>query len=352
MPSLRFIGRCIALVAGLFCGLAPAWSGEVLRVLAWPGYADEDFVRRFEKMSGSRVEVTLVGSDDALWEKVAANGGRNFDVFAVNTAELQRYIDAGLALALSPDEIPGIRRQKPGFQDHSQLPGVRRGGQLFAVPYTYAEMGLIYDRRAVPTPPDSLSVLWDPRYRGRVLAYDGSSHNFSLAAIKLGKASPFRLEPDDWAAAIDQLIALRRNVLTFYTLPEESVELFRQNRAAILFANYGTQQLQLLRDAGIDAGYVIPKEGALAWLDCWVVSAGSRQPGLAKSWIDFTLSPEMSGALSSRHGLGNTLSGAPKDRSAAPERLIWLQPVEDIKRRTRLWQRIISGALPAKVHAR
>lgn len=336
---------------GLFVAATlPAWAAETLRVLTWPGYADADFVRRFEQLSGARVEVSLVGSDDVLWQKVSADAGGAFDVFAVNTAELQRYIDARLVQPLVADELPNRRYQSGRFRDLESIPGLIRDGRLYAIPYAYAEMGLIYDRKAVPAPPASLAVLWDARYRGRVLAYDGGAHNFSLAAIRLGKASPFRLAEADWRPAVDTLVALRRNVLAFYTQPDESVELFLQNRGAILFANYGTQQLKLLQQAGVDAGYVIPREGALAWLDVWAVTRGARNPALAKAWIDFTLSPEVSGALSRRHGLGNTLQGGAPDAGAA--RLIWLEPVEDPGRRSALWQRIVSGDRTDRVLAR
>lgn len=351
MSLVRRFRHCVLVVLTLMFGLTPllAAGGEVLRVLAWPGYADEDFVRRFEQQTGARVEVTLVGSDEALWEKISANGSRNFDVFAVNTAELQRYIDAALTRPLAVEDIPRLKQQLPRFQDRANIPGIMRDGKLFAVPYTYAEMGLIYDRSVVKTPPDSLAALWDPRFRGRILAYDGASHNFSLAAIRLGKPSPFRLDKGDWTAAIEQLVALRRNALTFYTLPEESVELFRQNRVAILFANYGTQQLQMLKAAGLDVGYVIPREGALAWLDCWVVTQGAANPALARAWIEFTLSPEVSRALTQRHGLGNTLEKPPGESPA--DRLIWLEPVENPRQRARLWQQIVSGDRPGKVKA-
>ncbi|HET6718204.1 MAG TPA: extracellular solute-binding protein, partial [Rhodocyclaceae bacterium] len=164
---------------------------------------------------------------------------------------------------------------------------------------------------------------------------------------KLAKASPFRLQEADWAPVIEQLIALRRNVLSFYALPEDSVELFRQNKVAVLFANYGTQQLQLLKAAGLDVGYTIPREGAMAWLDCWVVTAGSQNPALANTWINFTLSPEVSRALTLRHGLGNTLQKPAGENPG--DHLIWLEPVEDPARRARLWQQIVSGDRPGKV---
>lgn len=347
MSLFPLIRRSLAVALLLGLSAATATAAETLRVLAWPGYADADLVQNFEKEFGARVEVSLVGTDEALWEKISANGGQDYDVFAVNTAELQRYIAAGLTQPVNAARIPRLNRQLPRFQDRARIPGIMHEQKLVAVPYAHAEMGLIYDRQALPTPPDSIAVLWDPRFRGRILAYDGATHNFSLAAIKLARASPFRLQEADWAPVIEQLIALRRNVLSFYSLPEDSVELFRQNKIAILFANYGTQQLQMLKAAGLDVGYAIPREGAMAWLDCWVVTAGSKNPALANAWINFTLSPEVSRALTLRHGLGNTLEKP--DSENAGDRLVWLEPVEDPGRRARLWQQIVSGDRPGKV---
>lgn len=319
---------------------------EVLRVLAWPGYADADLVAAFAQRHRVKVEVSLVDSDDALWQRMGARQGRDFDVFAVNTAELQRYIDAGIAAPLEYARLPGTQRQLPAFRDPAAIPGLSRAGVVYGVPYTYAAMGLIYDRKRVPVAPDSIAVLWDARYRGQVLAFDGSSHNFSLAALRLG-LPPFRVRERDWSVLVQTLVALRRNVLGFYTRPEEVVELFRTNSVAIVFANYGDQQVAALRQAGADIGYVIPKEGALAWLDCWAISSKTPNRKLAEAWIDYTLEPQVSQQLTRRHGLANTLSGAWPGHAAA--QLIWLEPVEDSERRAKLWERVISGDRPERL---
>lgn len=336
---------------GLFAGSVQA-SG-VLRVLAWPGYADEEVVRSFERVSGVRVELSIVDSDESLWQKVSANGGRDFDVMAVNTAELQRYIAAGLVQPVDPARIAGTRRQLPRFRQLSEIPGlvhVRKGRtEAYAIPYTYSTMGLIYDRRQFAAAPTSISTLWDPRYQGRVLAYGGGSHSFSLAAQSLGVASPFRLQGGQWAQAVDRLIELRRNVLGFYTRPEESVRLFLRHRTALMFANYGLQQLHMLRAAGADVGYVIPREGALAWLDCWAITRGARDVALAHAWIDHLLGDTASGLLVRRQGLANTL--VESDAGGPADRIVWLAEVEDAARRERLWARIHSGDRAARVLA-
>ena len=250
---------------------------------------------------------------------------------------------------LALDALPNRGAQLARFRDPAALPGVTRDGEVFAVPYAYAEMGLIYDRRQFETPPQSIAALWDARHQGKVLIYNSGSHNFSLAAQVLARPSPFRLDAADWAQAVERLIALRRNILTVYAQPEESARLFIDRGAALLLANYGTQQLQLLRAAGADVGYIIPREGALAWLDCWVITRGARNRALAHAWIDYMLEAGPAEVLSQRHGLSNTRS-QPTHQSAA-DRLVWLEPVEHVERRILLWERIVSGDSAARVLA-
>lgn len=361
MPGMSLRGLPIRLapffmlVAGALSGLfaGSVHAAGVLRVLAWPGYADAEVVRSFEKKSGAKVELTVVDSDESLWQKVSANGGGDFDVMAVNTAELQRYIAAGLVQPVDPARIAGTRRQLPRFRKLADIPGLVhvRGGQAVAygIPYTYSTMGLIYDRRQLTEAPTSIAALWDSRYQGRVLAYSGGVHSFSLAAQALGLPTPFRLEGGAWARAVDKLIELRRNVLGFYNRPEESVQLFLRHRVALMFANYGLQQLHMLRDAGADVGYVIPREGALAWLDCWAITRGARDVDLVHAWIDHLLGDTASGLLVRRQGLANTL--VESDARSASDRIIWLAAVEDVPRRERLWARIHSGDRATRVLA-
>lgn len=339
--SLRLAALHLGCALVLALGQAPVVAAELLRVLAWPGYADTDIVQAFEARHRVKVEITFIGSDDVMWEKLAVGQGRDFDVFAVNTAELQRYIDAGISVPVDQQRIANTGRQLPRFRDLAAISGLVRDGKAYAIPYTYSTMGLIYDRQRFATPPDSITVLWDPGYRGQILAFNGSSHNFSLAAQTLGLESPFRIPEARMREAIDKLIALRRNVLTFYSLPEESVELFRSQRVAVMFANYGTQQVQQLRKAGVNIGYVLPREGVFAWLDCWSITRGARNRALAEAWIDHMLDSAASKALVDRQGLANTTdsTGAP----AAADRVIWLQPVENVGRRTALWEQILSG---------
>lgn len=337
--SLVSLLRLLVLALLALPGLATA--KEVLRVLTWDGYADAEVVAAFEKRTGAKVEVTYASSDDDLWNKLASRKGQDFDVFAVNTAELQRYIAEGLSVPISMAAITNNARQLPRFRRYADIAGLVRDGKTYAVPYTYSEMGLIYNRKLVKMPPTSFAAMWAPEYRGRVLAFNTSNHNFTLAAMVMGVKNPFQLSPAQLIEAARRLVQLRRNVLTYYATADEVVEWFKRHEVALVFANYGTQQVRALQDAGADIGYVIPREGALAWLDCWALSSGSKNPGLAQQWINYTLERPVSERLSKVHGLANTVT--PFADSPPGDKIIWLEPIEDPARRKLLWDKIVSG---------
>jgi putative spermidine/putrescine transport system substrate-binding protein len=317
-----------------------------LKVLAWAGYADADVVAEFEELTRSRVEITTVATDDQLRAHVDSQGNGGFDVIAANTAEIARYAAGSRLARIELNRVPQSARQLSRFRDHASIPGLMRQGALHALPYTFAEMGLIYDRRQLSRPPTSITALWDSQLRGKVLAYDGSSHNFTLAAQALD-LPPFRIPSNHMPRVARHLVDLRRNVRGFYTQPEESVELFRRHRIALMFANYGVQQVKLLRDAGADVGYVLPREGALAWLDCWAITAACTRTDLAHTWLDHMLSASVGRRLTQRQGLANTVEPLPT--AVAEGRVVWLEPVEDEVRRAALWRRIMSGERPERL---
>ena len=347
---MRRVWLLLALVAmGWALLVSPVHAAPAtLRVLTWSGYADPDLVAVFEKRHGVRVEITTVGSDDTLRAKFADTKAPAYDVVAANTVEIARFVELQQLAPLPMADIPNAARQLPRFRKLDAIAGITRQGRVYALPYTYSEMGLIYDRQQLLEPPESLAVLWDPRWQGRVLAYDGSSHAFSLAALHL-EQSPFRIDPAQWGAVARDLVALRRNLLSLYNLPEESLDLFRRHGVAVMHANYGQQQLKLFQDAGLDVGYVVPREGALAWLDCWAISSRSQQQPLAAQWINYMLEPKVGRELTRRQGLANTLE-EPQGLAGGVVKgpILWLEPVEETERRERLWQRIVSGDRPER----
>jgi putative spermidine/putrescine transport system substrate-binding protein len=319
--------------------LAPSAAAvQQLKILAWDGYADADLVREFEQQHQVEVIITFVYSDDELWNKVTEAPNGKYDLLAVNTAELQRYIHKGLVRPIDIQKIPNTEHQDSRFREREQIPGLVKNGQTYAIPYTYSEMGLIYNRKLVHQPPNSINALWDPTYAGKVLAFNTSNHNFTLAALGLGIKTPFNQSPEELRLSARRLVELRRNLLTFYSSPQEVVKLFKTREIALIYANYGSQQLKALSDVGADVGYAMPQDGTLAWLDCWAI--GQDAGPLAEQWINFMLGEKASLRLTNVQGLANTTQDSTAHHNA---HLIWLEPIENADARISLWEQIISG---------
>ncbi|HTJ93113.1 MAG TPA: extracellular solute-binding protein [Pararobbsia sp.] len=331
-------------------------ADDVLRVLAWPGYADSDTVKAFEARFHAKVEVTVVDSDEALWTRLHTDAASTsttaatrssspaYDVLAANTAEIQRYTRENLLAPIEVAVLPNTRRQLPRFRALTAISGLTSDGKVYGIPFTYSSMGLIYDRKQIDVAPHSMNALWNPRYRGKVLTFDSAQHNYSFTALALGYRDPFDLDAAQMREVTHRLIELRRNLLTYYNVPEDAAALFVQHKVALMFGNYGNQQVELLRRAGADVGYVIPDEGALAWLDCWAMTRTSTHRALALAWINFMIDPDVAQRFTQREGLANTLFASPDLDASA--HLYWIQPVEDSAHREALWNRIVSGDRP------
>lgn len=70
--ALRHVFAAFAVVIGLATSTAvrSAEAFDTLRVLAWPGYADPDLVNVFEQRHKVKVQVTVVSSDENMWDRV------------------------------------------------------------------------------------------------------------------------------------------------------------------------------------------------------------------------------------------------------------------------------------------
>jgi putative spermidine/putrescine transport system substrate-binding protein len=343
VTSIKRLLRGAALAIGLVSAgsLAAPAAAESLRVLAWEGYADPDWVKEFTAETGIDVNVVFIGTDDEIWAKIKGSEGKDFDVMAVNTAQLQRYIDAKLVTPWDLIAIPNQKEVLPRFRELDKIRGETRDGKVYGIPFAFDSIGLIYNTDKVKPAPTSMSILWDPQYKGKVLAYDNGEHNFSFTALTMGIADPFHLTPEQMTAVKAKLAELKKNVLSFYTTADEAQQIYQNNDVALIWANYGQQQLKALEKVGAKVAYINPSEGALSWLDNWAMTSGVRNKTAAEKWVNFLLQKKISGALTERTGFGNTV--VPSGSAKETDKLVWLDAVEDPTKRSDLWNEVKAG---------
>ena len=340
----RFSGGLATVgLAGVTSGLqgarpARAAAGE-FRILTWEGYAEPDWVKPFEAANNIKTTISYVGSVDEMFAKMQGSKGQDFDVVAFDTSTFKRYIDAKLIQPIDPAKVPNLARLAPAFQN---VAPVMRGPARYGIPFAWGSLPLIYDKKAFPDgAPDSWNIFWDPKYAQQMIALDDANNWIVLAALAMGLPDPYNLTDAQFDAVKAKLIEAKKLLLTYYAGYDDGVNIFAQGGVKAMFS-MGEPQVGSLKKKGIDAAMVIPKEGAVGWLDCWTISAGAANPDLAHAWLNAILAPGVAEVLGERAGYGNTVDQAENQKIGLTyaDKLSFLQTPENFEKRVAIWNAV------------
>jgi spermidine/putrescine transport system substrate-binding protein len=284
----RLLLACVAL--GMACaGIARADS-QKLRIITWADYVPADLIAAFTKETGIEVEVTLSNNEEMI-SKLRATGGAGYDLAQPSTDRLTSVErDFGI---YKPIDLTKVKMDE--FQP-ALVDIVKRNatidGKLYALPYLWGTDGLVVNtkRTTIADFPDlcrpDLKGKTSIRLRRPILMA------FAFAAGK----DPFALygDPKAYAALMDQvgdtLIACKGNFKFFFDNKDQLLNGFRSGEiwAAAMWDTGGW----MLNRENPDIRYIVPKSGALGWLDTFALPARGRNDAAAYAWINFTMRPE------------------------------------------------------------
>lgn len=331
------LGGTVALAAPFT--LRQAWAAEnKLRVLTWEGYAEAEWVKPFEEKHGASVSVTYVGSVDEMFAKMQGSKGADFDVVSFDTSSFKRYIDNGLIQPIDMAKVKNASNLTSAFQD---VPAVMRGSKQYGVSFSWGSLPMVYDKSQFSTAPDSWEVMWDSENAQQIIALDDANNSITMAAIMLGYETPFNLSATQFAAVKEKLIQQKRLLLTYFAGFDEGINIFADSKIKAMFA-MGEPMVAGLKEKGVDAAMVIPKEGAIGWLDCWEISAGTANLDLAHAWIDAVLEVNVGTFLTEKYSYGNAVDEKANQNTGFTygDKLTFLETPEDFNRRVEIWNEV------------
>src|SRR5271154_6570584 len=160
--------KIAAFVLAAACALGSGGCKEkipTLSLLVWEGYADPAYVHSFEESHHCKISASYMGSSDELVAKLRGGSASNYDVISPSSDVATSIVRAGLAAPLDVSKIPSYSQLSPRLRDS---PLVKANGQTFGVPFVWGPNPLLYDTNAFAKAPDSWSVLWDPKFKGKI----------------------------------------------------------------------------------------------------------------------------------------------------------------------------------------
>jgi spermidine/putrescine transport system substrate-binding protein len=263
---------------------------QKLRIISWADYVPADLIAAFKKETGIDVEVTLSNNEEMI-SKLRATGGAGFDLAQPSQdriAAAER--DFGI---YKPIDLSKVKLEE--FQP-ALLGIVKRNttvdGRQYGLPYLWGTDGLVVNTKFAQVA--DYTDLCKPQLKGRT-AIRLRRPILMAFAFAAGK-NPFALygDPQAYGALMDEvgatLIACKPNFKFFYDNKDQLLNGIRSGEV-LAAAMWDTGGWTLNRD-NPDIQFVVPRSGALGWLDTFALPARGRNDAAAYAWINFTMRPE------------------------------------------------------------
>ena len=259
---------------------------DTLSLLVWEGYADPSFLQPFEQSHHCKVAAAYMGSSDELVAKLRGGSASNYDVISPSSDVATSIVRAGLAAPLDLSKIPTYTQLSARLRDS---PLVKADGKTYGVPFVWGPNPLLYDTTAFQQPPDSWSILWDPKLKGKISLWDELSSVY-LAAQVLGYDKPdpsqlYHLSDAQLEAVKKKLIELKPNIRKYWSTGGELTNLF-QNHEVIAAMGWPLTTNEL-RKLNFPIGETIPRENTTGWIDHLMVTAASPRKELAQQFLEY-----------------------------------------------------------------
>jgi len=278
----------VALAAAGFAGPPLAAAAGEVSILTWEGYAPDDMIARFEEASSCKVAVSYVGSNDDFAPKLAAGGGV-YDIIApaLDTVSMMRL--AGFVQPIDPSRVEGIDGIYPEFSKHRDI---EVDGETWAVPFMWGSISLIYRTDKFDSQPDSVGVLFDPAYAGKIAMWDDKSAIYWTARY-LGYDNIYDLSDEQLDEIKAKLIEQKPLVRKYWTSAGELTELMANQEVYVSNAWTGLTSKDVNSlDKGFEVADFAPKEKAEGWMDSLMLVKDSPNEDCAYALMSFLQSPD------------------------------------------------------------
>ena len=189
-------------------------KGTEINVYNWGEYISDgaegsmDVNEEFYKETGIRVNYTTFDSNENMYNKLKG-GGANYDIVIPSDYMIARLIEEGLVQKIDFSNIPNYSNIMDQYKNLYFDPT-----NEYSVPYNVGLVGIIYNTKVVEGEPDSIDLLWDERYAGKILNFNNPRDAFALAQWKAG-IDLNTTDPDEWNTAFELLKQLRIMQVTF-----------------------------------------------------------------------------------------------------------------------------------------
>jgi spermidine/putrescine transport system substrate-binding protein len=273
------------LAAGTVPGLlreARAQDDRTITVLNWQGYGTDEAwsLEAFKAATGITVQHDYFNSEPEMLTKLHTNPGV-YDVVLINNARTSQALADGLIDPIDPASVPNAKDLAPALAEKFVV-----DGQTWGIAWLWGMTSLgVRAEKAAGV--DSFAVLGDPAFAGRAALFDDSVSMVGIGALLTGQDvnAPADLEP-----IRATLKGFKPNVKLIWSSEDQWNKAFAAGDFDVSVYWSGAA-IRSKRTFNLPVEFVVPKEGALGWLDGLHVPATSERKEDALAFINWMIDP-------------------------------------------------------------
>ncbi len=261
-----------------------------------------DIIQAFEeKYPHIDVNYTTYDSNETLYSKLSG-GGVTVDVIIPSDYMIARLIQEDMLLELDFDNIPNYRYIQENFRNTAYDPENR-----YSVPYTWGTVGILYNEKYVDEADvTGWELLWNEKYKGKILMFDNSRDAFGVAQYKLGMDVNTTDKAQLQLAA--QELSAQRPLVRQYVMDQVYGTMESEN--AWIAAYYAGDCMVMMENNENLRFYLPENQGFNLFIDAMCVPACCENKEEAELFINFLCDPEISGANMDYICYGSPIEGA------------------------------------------
>ncbi len=306
----RFAALTLALLSALalaLMGTASAAEETVtINVYNWGQYISDgtdgyiDVNKAFTEATGIQVNYMTYDSNETMYTKLKT-GGAVYDIIIPSDYMIARLIREDMLSELNFDNIPNYAMVGDAYRNTDYDPENK-----YSVPYTWGTVGVIYNTKYVDEADvGSWDLLWNEKYKGKILMFDNPRDAFGIAEYYLGYSVNTESSAELNAAA--DLLLRQKPVVQDYVMDQI---FYKMEHEEAWIAPYYAGDYLLMVEENEALGFYYPKEGFNFFIDAMCIPKNSQHQAEAEAYINFLCSPEISGENLDYLGYSTPIEGA------------------------------------------
>ncbi|CAN7542520.1 ABC transporter substrate-binding protein [Rhizobium sp. LjRoot254] len=348
MSMTSMIAKMTTTAALTFVTIGTALAADV-HVLNWKGYGTDEpwAVEAFEKATGNKVVNDYFNSEQEMLTKLRTNPGL-YDVVMINAAFTGQALKEGL---IQPIDTSKIANYADIGAEKAKSPMLNSDGKVYGVPWVWGLTSIAVNDKAFDKTPTSIQVMWDEAHKGKVVLRDDALEAMQFGAIATGQDIN---DIKDLDAVKAKLTSLMPQIRTFWSAENDWNQMVAGNQIDV--GTYWSGSASRARkNFKLPVTFVVPEEGAVAWLDAFSIPKDSKNVEGGEAFINYMIDPAFYVEWDNKVGApvsANTkaVAGLPEDAfnrvvmgdPKVAERIKFQAPVDDATREKYLaiWQEL------------